>query len=307
MAHMQLCRMFFERFNVAGFTFIERPLASLYAANLITGVVIEIGQDETDYIACFESQLHHGSALTVPVGIRDCERHLGSILRANTSVTSVLSSPPRGSVDAEDLDMLLVGLARFLWQNGYCKIPIEGGEVEKDPLEDGNLDIAAVLLSGKERAIIEAAGTKKKVGQNKADKEREKEMAALDLISISFRDFPPIMVGKERHRFCEPLFDPTVLNACSIPPQAVVKMDGLSQPTPPVPKNRDFMLPLQGAVHAVVKAAPFSQRSMLYFGLVITGQLANVHGEPNLFPFPCCPIRGLSHPHRPEGSSQTAT
>jgi actin-related protein 9 len=270
--------MFFERFNVAGFTFIERPLASLYAANQISGIVIEIGQDETDYITCFESQLHHGSALSVPVGIRDCERHLASILRTNTQVTNVLSAPPRGSPDAEGLDMLLLALARFLWQNGHCKIPIEGGEPEKDPLEDGNLDIAAVLISGKERALIEAAGTKKKAGQNKAEKEREREMAALDLISISFRDFPPLTVGKERHRFCEPLFDPAVLNFCSIPLQTSVKMDGLNLPTPPVVKNRDFMLPVQGAVHGVVKAAPFSRRSLLYFGIVITGQLANVHG-----------------------------
>jgi len=276
---MQLCRMFFERFNVAGFTFIERPLASLYAANLVTGIVIEINQDETDLIACFDSQLHHTSALSVPIGIRDCERHLASLLRSNPSVVNILSSPPHGSPDPQQFDLLLLGLARFLWKNGHCKIPIEGSEPEKDPLEDGNLDIAAVLISGKERALIEAATNKKKTAQSKAEKEREKEMAAMDLISVNFRDFPPITIGKERHRFCEPLFDPMFLASCGVPVERVVQMDGLSLPNPPMKKDPDFMMALQGAVHAVVKAAPFSQRSVLYFGILITGQLANVHGR----------------------------
>ncbi|KIM32823.1 hypothetical protein M408DRAFT_326551 [Serendipita vermifera MAFF 305830] len=285
MTHMMLCRMFFERFNVAGFTFVERPLASLYAANLITGIVIDISQDETDIITCYESQLHHGSALSVPIGIRDCERHLAHLLRTNGSVLSAFSSH-----DASELDTLLLGLSRFLWQQGHVKIPIEGAEPEKKE-EEGNLDIAAVLVSGKERALIEAAGIKKRAGQNKADKEREKEMAT-DIISVQFRDFPAITVGKERHRFCEPLFEPGVLSACSIPVQAVIQMDGLSLPTPPVPKDPDFMLPLQSAVHTVVKATPFSQRPTLYFGIVLTGQLANIHGlreaiKLRLAPFLC--------------------
>lgn len=264
-----LCRMFFERFNVAGFTFVERPLASLYAANLITGIVIDISEDETDLITCFESQLHHGSALSIPIGIRDCERHLAHILRSNASVLSAFSSR-----DPSELDSLLLGFVRFLWQQGHVKIPIEGAEIEKKE-EEGTLDIAAVLVSGKERALIEAAGTKKKA---KADKEREKEMAALDLVLVQFHDFPTITVGKERHRFCEPLFDTAVLNACTIPLQTVIQMDGLNKPLPPVPKSGDFMLPLQSAVHTVVKAVPFSQRPYLYFGIVITGQLANIYG-----------------------------
>ena len=98
-----LCRMFFERFNVAGFTFIERPLASLYAANLITGIVLDISQDETDLMTCYESQLHHGSCLSIPIGIRDCERHLAHILRSNNSALAAFSSK-----DASELDLSLI-------------------------------------------------------------------------------------------------------------------------------------------------------------------------------------------------------
>ncbi|CCA68759.1 related to macronuclear actin 1 [Serendipita indica DSM 11827] len=273
MTHMLLCRMFFERFNVAGFTYIERPLASLYAANAITGVVIEIGQDETDLITCFESQLNHGSSFSVPIGIRDCERYLAHLLRSNTSVIGALSPPDR-PVQGVELDKRLLSFARFLWQSGHIKIPMEG-EPEKE--DDGNLDIAALLVSGKERTVIEAANTKKKTAQNKADKEREKEMAAMDLVSVQFGDFGSIVVGKERHRFCEPLFEPMLLNSVSIPIQTLIDMDGQSQPIPP-PKDLDFLLPLPTAVHTIVKAMPLSQRSSAYFGLLITGQLANIQG-----------------------------
>ncbi|CAG8718356.1 2322_t:CDS:2, partial [Acaulospora colombiana] len=262
--------MFFERFNVAGFTYIERPLASLYAANLISGVIIEINQDETDYITCFESQLHHGSSLVVPIGIRDCERYLGHILRSNVSVTSAFSSADE-PMDPQRLDELLVELARFLWQSGHIKIPMEG---EREKEEEGNIDIAAILVSGKERTLIDAASTKKKGQQAKADKERE--MAALDIITVQFRSFPPIVVGKERHRFCEPLFDPQVLANVSIPPETAIRVDGLSQPLPPVRKDPDFMVSMQTAVHTVVKAIPFAQRPHVYFGLLITGPIANI-------------------------------
>lgn len=285
MTHMLLCRMFFERFNVAGFTYIERPLASLYAANLTSGVVVEINQDETDYISCYDSLLHHSSSLSIPVGIRDCELHLAHILRSNSSVIQALC-PPDNPVDPLQLDQRLLGLARFLWQSGHIKIPIEG-EAEKD--DDGNLDIAALLVSGKEKTLIEAASNKRK-GQTKADKEREKEKAALDLITVQYKDFPPIMIGRERHRFCEPLFEPNVLYHTSIPVQTSISMDGASQPTPPVPKDPDLTMPIHAAVHSVVKSAPFSQRSHIYFGLLITGPLANIHGEPSS-PYPAA----LSH------------
>ncbi|KAG8872906.1 hypothetical protein FRC20_008915 [Serendipita sp. 405] len=290
MTHMLLCRMFFERFNVAGFTYIERPLASLYGANQISGVVIEIGQDETDVIACFESQLHHGSSLSIPIGTRDCERYLAQILRSNSSATAALS-PPELPVDGVELDRRLIGLARHLWQSGHVKIPIEG---DKEKEEEGNLDIAALLVSGKERTIIEAANSRKKPGQTKAEREREereKEMAAKDLISVNYLDYPAIIVGKERHRFCEPLFEPLALNH-AIPLQTVVEMDGLSYPPPVVPRDLDLILPLQTAVHVVVKATPFPQRPHIYFGLLITGDLGNIQGlglalQSRLAPFLC--------------------
>jgi actin-related protein 9 len=271
--------MFFERFNVAGFTYIERPLASLYAANLISGVIIEINEDETDYITCFESQLHHSSSLVVPIGIRDCERYLGHILRSNVSVTAAFC-PPDQMTDPQRLDELLVEFARFLWQSGYIKIPMEG-EGEKE--EEGNIDIAAILVSGKERTLIEAASTKKKGQQAKADKEREKEMAALDIITVQFRAYPPIVVGRERHRFCEPLFDPQVLANVSISSEILVRLDGHSRPLPPLRKDPDFMLSMQTAVHTVVKAIPFAQRPHVYFGLLIAGPIANIQG---IFSFP---------------------
>ena len=72
MSQLLICRMFSEWLNVPGFTSTDRSLASLYAANLTSGCVIDIGQDETDIVPIHESIAHHESAFTIPVGILDC-------------------------------------------------------------------------------------------------------------------------------------------------------------------------------------------------------------------------------------------
>lgn len=276
MTHMLLCRMFFERFNVAGFTSIERPLATLYAANLISGILVDIGEDETDIVTVHESLIRHGSSIVIPIGIRDCERYLAHILRTNTSVMSVLAPPDQPPPEPKQLDILLLGLARYLWKSGHIKIPAEG---EPEPEDEGTLDIAALLVAGRERAIIEAAGNKKKSQQNKADKEREREMAALDLVTVQYLDLPPITVGRERHRFCDPLFDPQLLSTVSIPQESLIEMDRLTLPPPPHPKDPDFVMPIPTAMHSIIRSAPFNERPHVYFGIVITGQLANIHGK----------------------------
>ena len=50
-AHEHLCQLFFERFNVAGFAIVQRPMTQFYAAitgNDLSGVIVDIGQDYTD-------------------------------------------------------------------------------------------------------------------------------------------------------------------------------------------------------------------------------------------------------------------
>ena len=60
----RICQMFFERFNVAGFSILERPMAQFYAAitgNDLSGVVVDIGQDHIDVAPIYEGFVVHNS------------------------------------------------------------------------------------------------------------------------------------------------------------------------------------------------------------------------------------------------------
>jgi len=111
------------------------------------------------------------------------------------------------------LGEILLDLARHLYNEGLIKAPaVSGSAATTGEAEDeGVTDIASILVAGKERAVIEA-NIKKRASQkaSAAEQAKLKEIEALDLITTEFRG-KELTVGKERHRFCDPLFDPRVL------------------------------------------------------------------------------------------------
>ncbi|KAF8119368.1 hypothetical protein EV363DRAFT_1441762 [Boletus edulis] len=175
----RLCQIFFERFNVASFSIVERPMTQIYAT---------------------------------------------------------------GQLNGNPIQAFLLDLVKYI----YGQI----AEVE----DEGVTDIAAVLVAGKEKAVIEA-GTKKKATAkaSAAEQARAREIEALDLITLQFRD-SSITLGKERHRFCEPLFDPSLLY--------------------PLP-HEDNPLSLQDTVGFSVSQTNVDQRQYIWQGLFVTGDLAS--------------------------------
>lgn len=205
--------MFFERFNVAGFSILERPMAQLYACNALNGLVIDLGYHWTDISAIYDGFLLKYARASTPVGVRACLAFLAQVLKTNSSLVSTLS-PPENPLSPEALHQVFQDLASTLYHRGLIKPPVLGssqlatGEVE----EEGVItDIASILVAGKERAVIEA-NIKRRANQKASAAEQAKfrEIEALDLITLEFNG-KEITVGKERHRFCDPLFDPRVL------------------------------------------------------------------------------------------------
>lgn len=85
-------------------------------------------------------------------------------------------------------------------------MPVEGMAV-REAEDEGITDIAAVLVAGKEKAVIESGMKRRATAKaSAAEQARAKEIEALDLVTIEFRG-KEVTLGKERHRFCEPLFD----------------------------------------------------------------------------------------------------
>jgi actin-related protein 9 len=130
--------------------------------------------------------------------------------------------------------------------------------------DEGVTDIAAVLVAGKEKAVIESGMKRRLTAKaSAAEQARAKEIEALDLITVEFRG-KEVTLGKERHRFCEPLFD---LNAFT-----------LGKSTTPdehaSPEGDSIPMTLQDAVNHAIRLTDVDQRQYIWHGLMVTGDIA---------------------------------
>lgn len=259
-AHENICQIFFERFNIAALSILERPLAQMYAANGLSGLVVDIGQDKTDITPINDCFVQHNCCDTVPLGIIDCELYLAHLLKSNQNIVNILS-PPDAPLTPEVLHSTLVELAQQVWRDGLVKVPSDG-ETAQEPDDEGVTNIAAVLVAGKEKAVIES-GMKKRANAkaSAAEQARAKEIEALDLITVQFREYS-LTLGRERHRFCEPLFDPTLLYG----------VEGIREK----PKVADSILSVQDACGLAVAKADVDARLLIWGGLFVTGDCTSL-------------------------------
>ena len=148
----------------------------------------------------------------------------------------------------------LVDLARTIWEQSLVKVLAEGEAADIE--EEVITDIAAVLVAGKEKAVIESGMKKRQNAKaTAAEQARAREIEALDLITVEFQGHT-LTLGKERHRFCEPLFDPTLL----------VNIPGA---------YAEAMMPLAAAVGHSVGKVDVENRQYVWQGLLVTGDLTN--------------------------------
>jgi actin-related protein 9 len=258
--HELLCQMFFERFNVAGFTTVDRPLTQLYAANALNGVVVDIDWDHTDIMPIYDGFVVHSARFSTPIGVKHCTAYLAHLLKQNQSVQTLLPSDPPPDLEA---------LATQIWTTYLVKVP-SSGETALLPEDEGVTDIASILVAGKEKAVIES-GMKKRASAkaSAAEQARAREIEALDLVTVNFgvgEKLASLTIGKERHRFCEPLFDPELL--APLPGMEVFRQDE-SRP-----------MSLQDAVGFAVGRTEVDHRQYIWGGLFVTGELSNyVKGE----------------------------
>jgi len=251
-------------------------VTQLYAANSLSGVIVDIGDDETEITPIYEGFIVHPARGYVARGVRHCQNYLAHLLRSNQNVISALS-PPSNPLDPETLHATLLELVEQLWKDDTIKVPSDGETAVAE--DEGVTDIAAVLVAGKEKAVIESGMKKKATAKaSAAEQARAREIEALDLITVQFRGHS-LTLGKERHRFCEPLYDPSLLDGIS----------GIVHPN----LDAEKPLPLQDAVGNSVNQAEVDQRQYIWQGLFVTGDITrHVKGigvalQSRLAPFLC--------------------
>jgi actin-related protein 9 len=255
-AYERTCQIFFERFNVAGFAIVERPVAQLFAGNSLSGVVVDIDDEKTDITPISDSTVVHHARTVVSIGALDCQNYLAHILRTNQSVLTTLS-PPESPLEPAALHALLLQLVKQLCADGHIKVPSDGETVAVE--DEGVTDIAAIVVAGKEKAVIESGMKKKATAKaSAAEQARAREIEALDLLTVTFNG-QSITLGKERHRFCEPLFDPTLLKG--VPGARYTSSEA------------ERSLPLQEAVALALGQCDIDQRQSIWSSLLVTGDV----------------------------------
>ena len=290
-SYERLTQVFFERFNAAALAIYERPLLQLFSINALSGVVIDIGPDSTEIGPVFDSDVYRYGLRVVPVGAEQCEWYLVNVLKANAALVNQINT--QILLSEKELDSALLKIVRAAEKEGLIHIPESEGvsvTVQAPTEVEGALsNIAAVLVAGKEKAVIEAAGNKKKTAAQEkraAATAAEKERQALDLVDleISLPTSPDslsapdaagaegqaitVTLGKERHRLCDPLFNPTLLN----------------QFRPPDQWLPEGSIGIDGAVRLAVSVVDHPYRSQLWEGIFLTGDTLKVKSaSPNSF------------------------
>lgn len=255
-AHERVCQIFFERFNIAALSIIERPLAQLYATNSLNGLVVDIGENTTDITPISDCFVQSSCCDSIPLGIHDCEVYLANIFKSNRSIVDTLSPPDAETpLHPDTLFSLLVELARQVWQEGLVKLADTEAALEAE--EEGVTNIAAIVVAGKEKAVIETGLKKRATAKaSAAEQARAKEIEALDLVTVQFREWS-ITLGRERHRLLDPLFDPSVLHG----------LEGFGEKR----WHGAPLIPLQDVCGAAVAKADLDIRIVIWDGLLVTG------------------------------------
>lgn len=161
-------------------------------------------------------------------------------------------SPPDAPLPEPVLQRTLLDLARVIWRSGEVKVP-STGETSVAEDDEGVIDIAATVVAGKAKDVIESGLKKKQNAKaSAAELARAREIELLDLKVFEFAG-KSITIGKERHRFYHPLFDPSLLNV--------------------LPTGAPDVWALQDSVGYAVNMTDIDQRQGIWGGLFVTGEV----------------------------------
>lgn len=201
----------------------DRPTAMLYAAGLLSGLVIDIFPRSTEL--CFIADNNIVTQLSNPFGEDECDAFLSHLLlQANPSLPSLLrpTDPLEGEALQSAMRRLIFSLKRsnaIAFVSDLVKVRHQAEQVPGDldsaqapPVEaqdEGSNEVTQALMSGQLDNYIQ------KGGKESANQPVQAESnAPFNVAHPLDTSLPPIPIGPERHRWAEPLFDPTLLLQC---------------------------------------------------------------------------------------------
>ncbi|CDU25050.1 related to macronuclear actin 1 [Sporisorium scitamineum] len=236
--HAYLAQIFFEHFNSAAITIAEKPVLSCYGVGAMNACVVDLGYESCDVSPVIECMVQTNANVKTDVGARHCILYLAHLLRRDQSLVKAIqtllrytrkASASRQSEEAA-LKSAIYSLAQQLVEEGLVLDEEAfkkgaGGMISAADGEDdeGNFDIAAVLVDGAKKHDDEDEERRKAMEAGQGEEIDEAILASITgedgqaggstdekAVLVTFRGLK-LKVGPERFRFLEPLFRPELL------------------------------------------------------------------------------------------------
>lgn len=253
-------QIFFEQLNAPALCIMESPLLSAYATGVVTALTADIGADETAVSAVCDCVVVPSATITTRIGTTHCTYWLAGILSQDDSVKGALSTLPGPRGD------LLYALAQQVVAQGLVSVSM-GNEASDDKHEQGEFDVAAALLEGRERDVV--------AERQKQKDEQSRPSGNSEVATVSFQGID-IPIGPVRFRFHEPLFRPHLLlhevPDVPAPPAVKAARESIRNGGEPV------CVSVPEAIALVISKVPLDRRAALWEALVVTGDGSEVKG-----------------------------
>lgn len=195
-------QIFFEQFQRPAFMIIDTAIASLYACNSITGLVIDVGYEKTDITSVIDSITSPSSQISLPIGGHHLTNNLLKLLRTNIPLDQATQSP----IELADVNY---ELAETIKHSAICEVRVDASSAngaslrqESQMEEEGVLDIAAVLASGKTREYLARAQAEKNGVNGEAQEVIPNAKLSHNTIEVGSRS---LVVGNDRFLACDGL------------------------------------------------------------------------------------------------------
>ncbi|SPO24248.1 related to macronuclear actin 1 [Ustilago trichophora] len=319
--HAYLTQIFFEHFNSAAITIAEKPLLSCYGVGTMNACVVDLGYESCDITPVIECLVQSNANIKTDVGARHCILYLAHLLRRDQSLVKAIqtllrytrkaSSASWRQTDDAALRNAMFSLAQQLVEEGLVldeeavKKGAGGIAAAVDGEDDeGNFDIAAVLVEGSKKHDEEEDERRRAMEANQSEEIDEAILASITgedgqagastddkAVLVHFRGLK-LKVGPERFRFIEPLFRPELLKdvaganelhigdepfgaAPIIAESNSTSHDSYPMPTASPDWSQAIPLPLAIA-NAISRVEDADRRPQLWENLIFTGQPAKI-------------------------------
>jgi len=271
----RVTQIFFESLCVSSFMIVERALLQLYSCAAVSGIVVEIEADSTQVSIVYDTQICHACTMQTDVGEKDCDLYLANLLlETNPDLPQQLAADGQSALQGLQLQEALLRLVSVLKDGEWIKVTanmsgssgasgVAGGSTAAagEEEEEGITDVAKALASGKVAKLLAKGGSADGITL-------DAETDTLLVPHPTSANKQAIAIRSERHRYAEPLYDPSVL-----------QMQRLSSGLGGARPEKMNTLSVQALIAAAVQRYPVPEhRSGLWDSIILTGGLARVRG-----------------------------